>query len=120
MAENDLPEGEGAAKPASQGVSKKQQRIADLVKEQLYSQLKDDLEQAVHAHLAHVAQPKVPAAQPPMASRASRVIPPSGPSAPAPDLNNEYQKRLRAIRRGDLGAVLELKREFRNKGLEVY
>ncbi len=116
MEDTELPEG-AEAKPASLGASKKQQRIADLVKEQLYSQLKDELEQAIETHVAHLAA--LPAAQP-VESRASRVIPPSGAGAPAPDLRAEYQRRLLALRRGDLGAVLELKREFRNKGLEVY
>ncbi|UYN90170.1 MAG: hypothetical protein KIT08_02770 [Anaerolineales bacterium] len=118
-----LPEEGGVelAKPASLGASKKQQRIADLVKEQVLGALRLELEQALEARLEQVAaQPgAAPSAQPGV-SRASRVIPPGGASAPTQDLRAEYQRRLRALRPGDLGAVLELKREFRNRGLEVY
>lgn len=118
MDEESLQESEGGAlRPASLGASKKQQRIADLVKEQLHSQLKMELEQALEARLAQLAA--APSTQP-TAGRPSRVVPPSGAGAPAPDLRAEYQRRLRSLRPGDLGAVLELKREFRNKGLEVY
>lgn len=112
---DSFPEGD-AAKSASQGASKKQQRIADLVKEQLHGQLKLELEQALEARLAQLAA----APGQPAAGRPSRVMPPSGAGAPAPDLRAEYQRRLRSLRPGDLAAVLELKREFRNKGLEVY
>ncbi|UYN91877.1 MAG: hypothetical protein KIT70_11030 [Anaerolineales bacterium] len=118
MDEENLQESEGSAlRPASLGASKKQQRIADLVKEQLHGQLKMELEQALEARLAQLTA--APGAQP-AAGRPSRVVPPSGAGAPAPDLRAEYQRRLRSLRPGDLGAVLELKREFRNKGLEVY
>lgn len=118
---DNLPEEGGAefAKPASLGASKKQQRIADLVKEQVLGALRLELEQALEARLEQLADQPGASAQP-AASRASRVIPPGGASAPAQDLRAEYARRLRALRPGDLGAVLELKREFRHKGLEVY
>lgn len=115
----NLPEEGGTelAKPASLGSSKKQQRIADLVKEQVLGPLRLELEQALEARLEQLAA--LPSAQP-AASRASRVILPGGAGAPAQDLRAEYQRRLRGLRPGDVAAVLELKREFRNRGLEVY
>lgn len=51
---------------------------------------------------------------------ASRAIPPGGGGAPPPDLRAEYERRLRGVRPGDLVAMMELKREFRRRGLEVY
>ncbi|QYK51825.1 MAG: hypothetical protein KF701_04840 [Anaerolineales bacterium] len=107
-----------APQSAGIGASKKQQRIADLVKEQLHGQLKEELEQALEARLAQWSAPAAPAGAEP--GRASRVIPPGGAGAPAPDLREEYARRLGALRPGDLAAVLELKREFRKRGLEVY
>ena len=63
------------------------------------------------------------AAQPPErpAARASHVIQPSGGGLPpAPDLRAEYEKRVAAVRPGDVAGLMEIKREFRKKGLEVY
>ncbi len=54
------------------------------------------------------------------AAKASAVILPSGGGLPAPDLRAEYEKRLTGLRAGDVAGLSELKREFRNKGLEVY
>ena len=60
-------------------------------------------------------QPERPAA------RASHVIQPSGGGLPpAPDLRAEYERRVGALRPGDVAGLLDLKREFRKKGLEVY
>lgn len=139
------------------GVSKKQQRIVDLVSAQLGQQLRASLLQELEARL----QPVREGASPPPSNvapdgtaptaaaasgeevralaraaaealgrlaavgegaggRASRAIPPSGWPAPAADLQGEYQRRLGALRPGDLAAVMELKREFRRRGLEVY
>ncbi|MCW5874152.1 MAG: hypothetical protein KIS88_05850 [Anaerolineales bacterium] len=53
-------------------------------------------------------------------ARASRAIPPGGAGAPAPDLRAEYARRLAAVRAGDVSGLLEVKREFRKRGLEVY
>lgn len=64
------------------------------------------------------------AEQPPSerpAPRASHVIQPSGGGLPpAADLRAEYEHRVGALRPGDVAGLLEVKREFRRKGLEVY
>lgn len=53
-------------------------------------------------------------------TKAGAVIQPSGGGMPTPDLRAEYEKRLRALRPGDVASVSDLKREFRKKGLNVY
>jgi hypothetical protein len=53
------------------------------------------------------------------AGKASHAILPSGGAA-ATDLRAEYERRVRTVRPGDLAAVMEVKREFRRRGLEVY
>jgi hypothetical protein len=50
---------------------------------------------------------------------AATALPPGG-QAPPPDVAAEYQRRLKALRPGDVNALMALKREFRQKGLEVY
>ena len=52
--------------------------------------------------------------------RASHLIQPSGGGVPAPDLRREYERRLETLRLGDIVGLMELKREFRKRGLEVY
>lgn len=53
--------------------------------------------------------------------RASHVIQPSGGGLPpAPDLRAEYERRVSAVRPGDVARLLEVKREFRKRGLEVF
>jgi hypothetical protein len=52
--------------------------------------------------------------------RASHLIQPSGGGVPAPDLRGEYERRLGTLRPGDVLGLMELKREFRKKGLEIY
>jgi TolA-binding protein len=52
--------------------------------------------------------------------RASHLIQPSGGGVPAPDLRREYERRLETLRLGDIAGLMELKREFRKRGLEVY
>jgi len=49
---------------------------------------------------------------------ASAVIP-GGSDAPA-DLQQAYQRRKRALRPGDINALTALKREFRQRGLDVF
>lgn len=49
----------------------------------------------------------------------AQAIPP-GAAAPAPDLEADYRRRLRALRPGDLNGLLALKREYREKGLPVF
>lgn len=170
-AEVSLPAQEPA--PAGMGTSKKQQRIADIVKAQLREELVEVLETRLeqlaaerggasepdapaqlqvlealqHAGLEHApgvqqllqhAQGGEPHAelraladlaslalarmaqvgQP--APRASRAMPPGGAGAAAPDVRSEYARRVAALRAGDVGGLLELKREFRKRGLEVY
>lgn len=53
-------------------------------------------------------------------ARASTVIQPSGGGVPRPDLRAEYEKRVGALRPGDVSGLMEVKREFRGRGLEVY
>lgn len=68
------------------------------------------------ADLAELAQ----GGQPAPSARASHVIQPSGGGLPAPDLRAEYERRLASLRPGDIAGLMELKREFRKRGLEVY
>ena len=51
---------------------------------------------------------------------AATVAQPGGSHLPEPDLRQEYDQRKKRLRPGDVGALMELKREFRRKGLEVY
>ncbi len=67
------------------------------------------------ADLAELAQ-----GGPAPAARASHLIQPSGGGVPAPDLRAEYERRLGALRPGDVAGLMELKREFRKRGLEIY
>jgi hypothetical protein len=166
---------EAADAVETKGVSKKQQRIADLVKEQVRTGLKEELIEELETRMEQLdarqpaaasLSPDEPAllrvlaglqdaglqndpaalrllrqargggpqaelraladlaalavarlAQP--AGKASHAILPSGGAAAA-DLRAEYERRVRAVRPGDLGAVMEVKREFRKRGLEVY
>lgn len=160
------------------GTSKKQQRIAEIVKSQLRDQLKEELVEVLETRLEQLAAERGEASEPdvpanlqvldalqhtglehepavrrllqqaesgspqtelraladlaslalarmarvggPQAGRASRAIPPGGAGAATPDLRSEYARRLGRVRAGDVGALLELKREFRSRGLEVY
>jgi hypothetical protein len=53
--------------------------------------------------------------------RASHLIQPSGGRVPpAPDLRAEYEKRVNELRPGDIDGLMEVKREFRRRGLEIY
>lgn len=51
---------------------------------------------------------------------AAAVAQPGGSNLPEPDLRDEYEQRRKRLRPGDVGALMELKREFRQKGLNVY
>ena len=53
-------------------------------------------------------------------AKASHLIQPSGGGLPAPDLRQEYERRVGALRPGDVAGLMEVKREFRKRGLEVY
>ncbi len=68
------------------------------------------------ADLAELAQGGAPTPQP----RASHLIQPSGGGLPAPDLRREYKRRISALRQGDVAGLMEIKREFRKRGLEIY
>ncbi|MCL5429024.1 MAG: hypothetical protein M1347_04370 [Chloroflexi bacterium] len=68
------------------------------------------------ADLAELAQGEAPT----RVARASHIIQPSGGGLPAPDLRGEYEKRLAALRPCDVAGLMDLKREFRKRGLEVY
>jgi hypothetical protein len=57
--------------------------------------------------------------QPRPAARASHAIQPSG-GMPVPDLRGEYEHRVAALRPGDIAGLMEAKREFRKRGLEIY
>jgi hypothetical protein len=51
---------------------------------------------------------------------AATVTQPGGGHAPQPDLQTEYELRKQRLRPGDVNALMELKREFRQKGLEIF
>jgi hypothetical protein len=53
-------------------------------------------------------------------TKGSTVILPSGGGLPAPDLSAEYEKRVRALRAGDMDGLMAVKREFRKRGMEVW
>lgn len=53
------------------------------------------------------------------APKAGAAVQPGG-GAPAPDLRGDYERKLKALRPGDVAGLSELKRAFRKKGLEVY
>jgi hypothetical protein len=53
--------------------------------------------------------------------RASHLIQPSGGGVPpAPDLRTEYEKQVMTLRPGDVDGLMEVKREFRRRGLDIY
>ncbi len=54
------------------------------------------------------------------AAKGSTVILPSGGGLPAPDLRAEYEKRVGQLRGGDVAGLMEAKREFRKRGLQVW
>lgn len=97
------------------------------VKDQRLSRLENELDflkklvvaQGAAGTPAAAAAPAQPPERP--AARASHVIQPSGGGLPpAPDLRTEYETRVAAVRPGDVAGLMEIKREFRKKGLEVY
>jgi hypothetical protein len=53
-------------------------------------------------------------------TKGSTVILPSGGGLPAPDLRAEYEKRVRALRAGDMDGLMAVKREFRKRGMEIW
>jgi hypothetical protein len=48
------------------------------------------------------------------------VIQPSGGIAPAQNLQEAYEQRKKGLRPGDVNGLMALKREFREKGLDVF
>jgi hypothetical protein len=56
----------------------------------------------------------------PPAPSPAGVIAPSGGSAANPDLAESYRQRRKKIRPGDVNALTALKREFREKGLNIF
>jgi hypothetical protein len=97
------------------------------IKDQRLSRLEDELvflkKLVVAQGAAGTPAAAAVTAQPPErpAARASHVIQPSGGGLPpAPDLRTEYETRLASVRPGDVAGLMEIKREFRKKGLEVY
>lgn len=79
--------------------------------------LKSELD-ALRATAAAEPAPAQPAPEP--AARASHVIQPSGGGLPAQDLRAAYDQRVAALRPGDVAGLMEVKRDFRKRGLEVY
>lgn len=51
---------------------------------------------------------------------AGAVALPSGGNAPAADLQQAYEQQRKKLRPGDVNALMALKREFREKGLEIF
>jgi hypothetical protein len=176
--EKEIQTVEGEEKNAdltAKGFSKKQQRIADLVKDEVRQSLKAELTEELESKLEQLAARtpdahELSADDPALlqvlaglqdaglqndpaalrllraargrgpgaelraladlaalavarlagpAGKASHAILPSGGAA-TPDLRGEYERRVRAVRPGDLAAVMEVKREFRRRGLEVF
>lgn len=52
--------------------------------------------------------------------RAATVMQPTGGGTPEPDLRGDYELRRAKLRPGDINGLLELKREFRKKGLAIF
>lgn len=178
--ENQIAEGEqqdltpGKGVTPKNGVSKKQKRIAELVKDELRTELVQEMEARLQQLSPRDASPQELSAQDPalqqllaglqdtgltndpaalrllrnargqgpqaelrvladlaalavarmaapagVASKASHAILPSG-GASQPDLRAEYERRVRAVRPGDLAGVMDVKREFRKRGLDIY
>ncbi len=66
-------------------------------------------------------QDSLPPSRQGVPAKASHIIQPSGGGLPpAPDLRAEYEKRVGSLRPGDVAGLLDLKREFRKRGLEIY
>ena len=51
---------------------------------------------------------------------AASVAQPGGGGTPEPDLRSEYDLRKVRLRPGDVNALMELKRDYRSKGLDVF
>lgn len=136
------PSPDSLRQPASQSRSTLQPGLSELesqieeavqrkfqgIKDQRLRRLEDELEflkklVTSQEGTARADAPAAPSQQTPErpAARASHVIQPSGGGLPpAPDLRADYEKRVGALRPGDVSGLLELKRQFRKQGLEVY
>jgi hypothetical protein len=51
---------------------------------------------------------------------AAVIIQPGGGSAPVEDLHGAYEQRKKKLRPGDVNGLMALKKEFREKGLEIF
>jgi hypothetical protein len=51
---------------------------------------------------------------------AATVAQPGGGNAPVADLQQAYEQQRKKLRPGDVNALMALKREFREKGLEIF
>ena len=80
----------------------------------------DELKERLAASELARSEPGETLSKRPMA-RPSHVVQPLGSGLPlASDLRAEYEQRVRGLQPGDVGSLVEIKREFRRKGLEVY
>lgn len=119
----------GPRQPASRGRSGEErdleQQIEDAIerrwqsaKDRRLGRLEEELRQ-LKQRLAGDEAPQAETGRP--AARASHIVQPGGGGLPpAPDLRAEYQAQVAELRPGDLAGLLELKRRFRGRGLEVY
>lgn len=126
----------GPRQPASRGRSG-ELREADSLQEQIEQRIEDAIERRwqsakdrrlgrleeelrqLKQRLASGEAPQAETERP--AARASHIVQPGGGGLPpAPDLRAEYQAQVAELRPGDLAGLMELKRRFRGRGLEVY
>jgi hypothetical protein len=86
-----------------------------LMQENAHSQDKesylDMMEDLVSMTLRRVGREEAPA---------TAVIQPGGGIAPVEDLQGAYERRKKKLRPGDVNGLMALKKEFREKGLEVF
>jgi hypothetical protein len=54
------------------------------------------------------------------ATPATAVVQPGGGIAPVEDLQGAYEQRKKKLRPGDVNGLMALKKEFREKGMDVY
>ncbi|MBX3047711.1 MAG: hypothetical protein KIT46_08235 [Anaerolineales bacterium] len=119
---------EGPRQPASRGRSadeleRLERQIEDAI-ERRWQSAKDRrlgrLEDELRELKLRLAGDEAPAEGRP-APRASHIVQPGGGGLPpAPDLRAEYEAQVAELRAGDLAGLLEIKRRFRARGLEVY
>lgn len=117
----DSPAGEA---PAETGPTPAESSVSKALRLFQEAGLQDDPEALqLVSELANVAlrQASPPSSRRGGPAKASHVIQPSGGGLPpAPDLRAEYERRVGTLRPGDVAGLMDLKREFRQRGLEIF